>query len=268
MRYLRVLLIALLGLWPAGLWAMGMEDFGDQPISEQNYAQWRNIMPLLTAGKCVYHSWVNGNEQFYYRGGLAGVNDALRKFAAVEAEAHEVLVRPGPGETMSFQPEKMITFDWDVHLLGGIAGHLTTLDQGAKVWSKSPMMTVYLGREIRREKLEVPKGVVVIGVGDLAKRYREALASKDKTVRGWTAVELAVLDPTDSESAMAVAGLLKDEDNWVRLSAAGALAEFGASAKGALPALRAALEQTTDAALKERLEKAIAEIEEATKAGK
>lgn len=130
---------------------------------------------------------------------------------------------------------------------------MTTLDQGSKVWSKSPTMTVCVGGGINLEKIEVSKGFSIVDLADLSRRYREALASKDKTVRGWGAGQLAHLDPYDAENLTAVARLLKDDDDWVRLNAVGALALFGKKAGPVLPTLREML-NSQDKQLTARIE--------------
>ena len=244
------------------VWAWGTEDFGHTVLNEANYRDWPDIMPLVNDPSRVYHSWVNGNEQFYYRGDATALNNALRQFAACKAEVHEVLLRPAPCEVKSFNRTKTIRYDWNLHILGGIAQVMTTLDQGSKIWSKYPTMTVCIGGDISLEKLEIPKGVSIIDVADLSRRYREALASTDKTVRGWGAGHLARLDPYNTENLAAITKLLKDEDNWVRLNAAGALVVFGKKAESALPTLRDML-STEDKQLKARIAKTIEKIQQA-----
>ena len=55
-----------------------------------------------------------------------------------------------------------------------------------KSWTrKHPVLTVYVGGELPLEKLELPKGLTVVSVAEVAQRAREALKSTDKTVRGW-----------------------------------------------------------------------------------
>lgn len=244
------------------VWALGMEDFGHTALGEANYRDWPGIMPLVNDTSCVYHSWVNGNEQFYYRGDTAALNDALRNFAASKAEVHEVLLRPAPCEVKSFNGTKTIRYDWNLHIIGGIARHETTLDQASKIWSKHPTLTVCIGGDISLEKLEIPKGVSIVDLDDLSRRYREALASKDKSVRGHGAGYLARLDPYNTENLAAIAKLLKDEDNWVRLCAVGALAVFGKKAESLLPTLREML-STEDEQLKARIAKTIEKIQQA-----
>ena len=81
-------------------------------------------------------------------------------------------------------------------------------------------------------------------------------------VRGWGAGELAGLDPYSTENLAAIATLLKDKDDWVRLNAVGALTVFGKKAESVLPALRE-LVGTKDKNLKSDAEKAIEEIQHA-----
>jgi HEAT repeat protein len=64
------------------------------------------------------------------------------------------------------------------------------------------------------------------------------------------------------ENLKAIEKLLTDDNDWVRLNAAGAVAQYGAKAKSALPALKACLERK-DEGLKQRAKESIAEIEAA-----
>lgn len=260
---LAILFVALLVLCLSGrAWALGEEDFGNSALNEANFQDWPGIMPLVNHPSRVYHSWVNGNEHFFYQGDIAALNDALRKFAASKSEVHEILLRPAPGEVKTFNGVKTIPYNWNLHIVGGIARHLSTLDQGSKVWSSSPTMTVCVGGGIDLEKIEIPKGVSIVDLTDLSRRYRDSFASKDKTVRGWGTGELAYLDPYDAENMTAIAKMLKDEDEWVKLNAVGVLAVFGKKAESVLPTLREML-STEDKQLKASIEKTIEAIQHA-----
>jgi hypothetical protein len=172
------------------------------------------------------------------------------------------VLRPGPGITHSFNRERGIAFNWNLQVIGGIARHLTKLEQGDKVWSSQPVLTVYTGGDIDLAKVELPKALTVLSVTEVRRRTAEGLKSPDKTVRGWGAGVLAALDPFDAGSRDLIAGLLTDPDNWVRLNAASALASFGRQAEPALPALREA-EKTDDQQLRERVRESIRTIETA-----
>lgn len=242
--------------------ALGTEEFGNKPLSERNYTDWPGIMPLVNDEARVYSNWVNGNEHLYYEGGTAALNSALKDFAAVKTETRRVIFRPGPGVASSFHG-KRVPCTWELHLVGGIAGHIATLDKGDLIWSKFPVLTVYVGDEIDMKKLIIPDGVTPLNLAEIKQQYATAvLKSTDKTVRGWGCGNLAALDPYDGESLKVIADRLQDDDNWVRQNAAGALAVFGAKAKTTLDALREAA-TSDDQNLKEAAEKAIAAVEAA-----
>lgn len=243
-------------------WALGEETFGNAPLSAENYKDWPGVEPVVNHTSRVYHQWVNGNEQFFYRGDPAALNDTLQKFAGVQVEARNVVLRPGPGLAHTFQADKTVAYGWRLHLIGGIARHLTTLDRGDQVWSKNPTLSIYAGGDVDLAKLEIPKAVTLLTLTELKQRARLALKSTDKTVRGWTCGQLAELDPYDDTDRDAIAGMLKDPDNWVRLNAASCLPEFGKKAMPVVPMLKAAL-ATDDAQLKETAQKSIETIEKA-----
>src|SRR5437764_8147461 len=99
--------------------ALGTEDFENAPLNAANYTDWPGIMPVVNHASRVYHWWVNGNEEFYYRGDVAALNDALAKFGEAGSPGREVVLRPGPGVTHSFDGKQQIEFGWDLHLIGG-----------------------------------------------------------------------------------------------------------------------------------------------------
>ena len=153
--------------------------------------------------------------------------------------------------------------NWDLHIHGGISKHLLTLDKGDEVWNKNPRLTIYVGGDIELATLEFPKGVTLIDIPTLSKRVAAGMAaSKDTTVRGWGCGELTSLNHFNDENRQAVAKMLDDSDNWVRLNAAGSLPLFGKKAAPYLPALRECL-VSDDQSLKKGAQAAIEEIEKA-----
>jgi hypothetical protein len=254
--------VALLVACCGTAWALGEEDFGNEPLNVANFKEWPEVMPVVNHPSRVYHQWVNGNEQCYYQGDVAALNDTLRKFAEVKTQARDVVLRPGPGQASSFDGKRKVPFSWHLQMYGGISKYVLGLEEGKKVWSDHPVLTVYTGGAIDLSKIEIPKGVTLLSVTEVKKRTREGLKSKDKTVRGWGAGVLASLDAYDAESREAVTALLSDPDSWVRLNAAHSLPTFGKAAQPALPLLRKTLE-TDDKDLKEAAPGSIQQIEQA-----
>lgn len=264
-RYLGAICLSAIILMSVGsrqVFGMAEEQIGNQPLNEFNYQEHKDALRVINHKSRVYHTWVNGNEHFYYQGDTETLNDILSKFADIKAEVHEVIIRPGPGQTKTFDG-KVIKYAWLLHINGGIARHLTTIDKGAMIWSKYPQMTVYVGDGgIDLKKIRIPKGVTVVEIDDLSKRYTKALSSSDKTVRGWGCGQLAGLDLYSEKNAAVVTKMLDDENAWVRLNAVGALARFGKTATPALAKLRELL-KISDENLSRQIEEAIGKIENA-----
>jgi hypothetical protein len=246
----------------AGARALGTETFGNGPLNGANYGTWPGVMSLANHTTRVYHTWVNGNEHFYYSGDVSQLNDALQKFGEVKAPVKEVLLRPAPGEVKTFDQKRAIGFNWSLHLTGGIAEHLLTREKGEKVWTPNPELTIYVDRGLDLQRLVIPNGLTLKTVQERSQSMREGLTSTDKTVRGWGAGQLASLDPYDTGNRDAVAKLLQDPDDWVRMNALGAITLFGAKARTALPLLRAALTAEYPQ-MKERAQESIELIEKA-----
>lgn len=261
---LSVLALAFLivaSLLPAAALGLGTEEFGDEELSPANYTEWPGLFEVASDKCRVYSNWVNGNENFYFRGTTDQLNEALKKFAAIKVEKHEVLIRPGPGKAHSFNSERILDCNWHVNVHGGIAKHLTTLDKGTNFWPVEPTMTIWIG-DIDLAKIKIPEGVKVLGVNDKAARARAGLDSKDQTVRGWGSSIVADMNPYEQENMSAVEKLLKDEVNWVRMCAAGTIHKFGGRARPAIPLLKEC-EKSDDENLKKAATDAIAAIESA-----
>lgn len=248
--------------FPAHAWALGMENFGNKPLNAPNFQEWPGIMPVVNHPSRVYHRWVNGNEHCYYQGDTTTLNEVLQLFAATPDKVHEIVLRPGPATAKSFDQTKTMNYNWDLHLVGGIAGSMAKRDKGALIWNPHPMLTIYTGGGIELERLNIPDNLTVLQLSDLEQRYNQGLTSTDRTVRGWSAGHLTRLNTFSKQNREAIARLLQDQENWVRLNAAGALASFGKQATSTLPALRAAL-KTDDERLKKRIEETIQTIEQA-----
>jgi len=70
----RICFIVVIGTVALGPWlahkahAFGIEQQGNEPLSEKNYTEWKGLMPLVNDKARVYLSWANGNERLYFKG--------------------------------------------------------------------------------------------------------------------------------------------------------------------------------------------------------
>ena len=259
LRTVATVTLALLAVSIAS--GMGTERFDAAPLNELNYTAWPRVMPVVNDTHRVYQSWVNGNEHFYFAGDTAALNAALTNFANVKADRLTVVLRPGPGRVGSFNDRRSIACDWQLHLLGGIS---RTMAQDAAVgttWDPCPTLTVYVGGAIKLDELDIPAGIRVLEVADLERQYTKCLASSDQSIRGWSCLPLAQLDRYDAESLRKISSLLESDDAWVKLNAAGALAQFTGVADEAIAKLQAV--KTNDDQLRQCVERSIDHLQQA-----
>jgi hypothetical protein len=241
--------------------SLGTESFGSKPLSDVNYVPWPNVMPVINDEHRVYHSWVNGDEHFCFAGDTAALNDAIEDFAAIGAENLVIVLRPGPGKTSSLTSDRTVTFNWDLHLLGGISKMMSTLELGKNIWDPSPRLQVYVGDAIKLDEVEIPNGVEVLEIADLQTRYAKCLASDNRTVRGWSCGHIARLDPYDTNSMHKIATKLDDDDNWVKLNAAGALSQYAIASEVVIKQLQAV--KTNDEQLQARVSQTLEDLQRA-----
>ena len=236
-------------------WGIGLESFGNRPFTHHNYEDWPNVLPVINDTHRVYHSWVNGNEHFYFAGDTNAMNAALKNSAAIDADGLKIVLRPGPGKSGSFNSEQTFAFDWMVHLRGGIARAMSRRELGSSIWDPSPYLHVYDGQAIKLNEIEIPDGVEVFEIADLQNRYIKGLTSNNRTVRGWSCGHIARLNPYDADTMRKIAALLNDHDNWVKLNAAGALSVSTGVAREAIERLQAI--KTDDEKLQKRISQSI-----------
>lgn len=151
----------LVGLFVASkAFALAFSEEGNKPQSEQNYAPWKGIMPVVNDKARVLLFWVNGSEYLYYKGTTKELNVALAHFAKVDVKNHVVALRPGPAESRKGD-QKPISYNWNLHLVGGISRTRATDDIEDLDWQKDPVLTVYVGGDIDLDKLDIPEGVTL-----------------------------------------------------------------------------------------------------------
>ena len=256
---IRVITIAgLLFFSVSSAFGLGTESFGKEAFSESNYTTWPKIMPLVNSPNRVYHWWVNGSEGFFYQGDTASLNVALRQFAAIQSERLTVVLRPGPGTTRTFDRKQTIEFDWNMELTGGISRHMSKMQFGSEIWDPNPRLSIYVDERLDLNQLHFPKGAEVVELADLEKHYTKCLQSSDKSVRGWSCAYIAHLNPYNAESMRKIVAMLKDDNDWVKLNAAGALPHYEVFADEVIAELVAI--DTDDEKLQQRIQQTIEKL--------
>ena len=186
-------LIAALGavfLVPAVSFAMAMCQRGNKPLSD-NYGAWPGLIDVVNDVSRESWCWVNGDEQFSYRGDTAALNRVLKEFAEVEAKELRVVLRPGPGrlrllktadKPASKDPSDDAA-DWDLHIVEGLArGHIQQ-EQLEAIYDLDPTLTVYVTERIDLNALQIPERIKVVQHADLRERYEDAYDFGDYRVR-------------------------------------------------------------------------------------
>ena len=257
-RMIPLAVLALILLSPRWVFALGSEKFGNKELSDANYTSWPGIMPVINSPARVYLVWVNGHESFDFKGTSAQLNETLQHFARIQGVTkHEVILHVGPGQgASSFNPEKKFSFDWELEIMAGISAHMFKLDQGDKVWSKDPILKIYVSDSFPLNEISIPAGVTLVSPTELSQRIIEGIsASNDQTVRGWGCGNLAHVSPYDERNLAVIASFLPDKIEWVQVNATSAVARFGKLRE---------LAKSDDENVKRSSEKAIQTIEAAT----
>lgn len=174
---------------------MGEETIGNKPLNALNYTAWKNIMPVANHKSRVYHTWVNGDERFYYQGNVEQLNQLLANFSQLEQDVREIAILPGPGSVSNFDQDRNFGFNCEMHLVGGIARLQTELDKGNLFWPVHPRLTIRLDDQFELAALKIPANCQLVSPIELKRRYTDGLTSSDKTdqaIRKFTEYQAAL----------------------------------------------------------------------------
>ena len=123
---LHVKLVALFGLAAFSLGAtaeapeavLGEEAFGNRAV--RNNREWpKGLLACVNDKRRVYRRWVNGNEDFCFRGNLAQLNEAIARFAKIDLKKRVLVLEPEPGMTRSFK-KKQVPYRWRINAPSGL----------------------------------------------------------------------------------------------------------------------------------------------------
>ena len=142
------------------VFARATETIGNTLLNEKNYEAWPGVMPLINHTSRVYATWVNGAEQLYYRGGAEELNKALAHFAKVKVKHHVVVLRPGPAATQTVA-KAPVPYDWELHVIGGIAAAKANDNPEDLEWQKDPVLTIHVTADLDLDQLTIPDGVTL-----------------------------------------------------------------------------------------------------------
>ncbi len=144
----------------SALYGMATEQVGpdrEHPtVAQPDWPQ--GIVSLPRHPSRVYSIWVNGGEEFYFKAGLAQINELLALFAKARLRAHEVWIQPGRKQAQTFQKDA-IDYNVNLRVLGGIALAMTARERAGE--STEPRLTVYVDDTAAAEQLVVPTNLIV-----------------------------------------------------------------------------------------------------------
>src|SRR5438874_3205783 len=128
--------------------ALGTESLGNNPIPAGGNLS-KEATELVNLKSRVYWREVNGDYQFFFRGNTEALNDALRKFAAIPGEVHELILLPGEGETHTFDNTRVLC-TWHFHEPGGFYAAFARREKETHVMTRHPTMRVYIAHASRK----------------------------------------------------------------------------------------------------------------------
>ena len=255
---------------PSHVFARGEEEFGNDKRTAQS--SWpKGLIDVVNLKTRVYRYWVNGNENFFYRGKIGALNAALAKFAAIEPKEEgvqpEVFILPQKGVVHSFD-QTPVACDWSLQYPDGIYLGMAKREKGTRVFTTTPTLTIYVGDgAFDLKRLKLPPGLRVFGVEERVARFLAGLKSDNASIRGMAAFQLGEY----AESLSSIEPLrecLEAESSYVQISAARTLAKCGTRAKDALPRLRQ-LAESENKSVREACQEVVQKLEAAkTTSGK
>jgi hypothetical protein len=170
--------------FPAVVLALGTEDFGDKPIEPS--ADWlAGTVAMVESPGRVYSKRVNGDENFYYKGSTVEFNEFLKKFVAVKAPVHRlILQKEYRDKSLDF------CYDWLLRVPSGLYRNQLIREKGKGTSEIYPSIVVPSGSTIRFEEVIVPSGVDIIYPEDIeGGDYVKSIIPRFKNAQAWSSAK-------------------------------------------------------------------------------
>jgi hypothetical protein len=208
-------------------------DEGNDPQSAANYKKWPGLVEVVNQESRVTLVWCNGNEDCFYQGDTAALNQAIREFAKVDLKEHRVVILPQ-------SKAKNQPYTWRLHIVNGIAAsRFTDVPNQNEFYDVEPALYVYAGKNIQLNQLIIPDGMNVLGEDDLRTRYRKVIETASPRVLEFTLPMLASLNVHHLEDAQMIAKFLNDKNERISSSALRSIKQYGSEAKPLISELQA-----------------------------
>ena len=137
------LLVALTVTAPAH--ALREVIVGNEPLSP-GFGFGKEFLAAVNIEERVYLEDHNGNLSIYFKGGPKALNEMIRKFTAIPANGHEIILLPVPAKPLSFG-KKPIPYDWWLHV------PIAEPFRGEPADTKTPTgLTIYIPEHLRRRR--------------------------------------------------------------------------------------------------------------------
>ena len=152
--------------------ALGEEAFGNDAVGANE--DWVvGIRSIANATERVYRVWINGNENFYYRGDTAAANRAIAAFAALEGDDPKLVhLMPSKGWTESFE-KIAVPYDWRLNAKSGIALAMRDHRTRPSLEDHRHALWIHVGGKVAAEDLVFPKGLVLRGPDEVLERCKQ-----------------------------------------------------------------------------------------------
>ena len=249
---------------------------GNQPIGPKSGLS-KELLAAFNMPERVILSegGLDGQYDVYFHGGPKAINEALRRFAAIKAGKHEVILRPFPAEPFHFGKESY-PYNWMIHITGD------RLQRPGKEPALATM-TIYIpnpGPPAPSDPAAAQKSIADLGNDDFkvreraakelaalgpsaARLFREALRGKltpearDRLEKLLADVSKDLrVDTLELPAGLTVVGpddllararkKLADKDRSIRGNGASMLAECGVPAEEVLPELEKMLKDESE----------------------